>query len=435
MTNRRFVSFVPFVVIALLASTALLSWDRGNLQDYKDRRAKIAAQTADGVVVLFGYNEDDAPAAMTRFKQNEAFYYVSGWNEPGAMLVLAKGKETLYIPPRDIAAEKWTGPKLFPESPDAVARTGFPTVRGTNVFQADLLEALKTTPKIYTELTPQPESGEGFFIADVVSKLKAMAPSAALADIRPMLQTMRMVKSAGEIALIRKATEGSIEAHLAVMKALKPGMWEYEIAALLKYEWERRGSEWPSYPPIVGSGFFSTVLHYSANDRRTEPGDVVVIDAAGSYSGYTSDITRTLPVNGRFTPRQREIYEIVRGAQAAVFAAAKPGMLLGGRGNGSLADLAFNYINTHGKDSKGQPLGQYFIHGIGHSVGLNVHDPLDANVRLMPGMVVTIEPGIYIPDEKLGVRIEDLILITSTGYENLTRRLPTEPGAVERQMN
>jgi Xaa-Pro aminopeptidase len=436
MTNRRFVSFVPFVVIALLASTALLSWDRGNLQDYKDRRAKIAAQTADGVVVLFGYNEADAPASTTAFKQNEAFYYVSGWNEPGAMLVLAKGKETLYIPPRDPAAEKWTGPKLFPESPDAMARTGFAAVRGTNVFQADLLELLKTSPKIYTELTPQPESGEGFFIADVISKLKALAPSAAFADIRPALQTMRMVKSAGEIALIRKATEGSIEAHLAAMKTLAPGMFEYEISALLKYEWERRGSEWPSYPPIVGSGFFSTVLHYAANDRRMESGDLVVIDAAGSYSGYTSDITRTLPVSGRFTARQREIYEIVRAAQAAALAAARPGARFGGRGNGSLYDIAYNYINTHGKDLKGQPLGQYFIHGLGHSVGLNVHDPMDiANVPLAAGMVLTFEPGIYIPDEKLGVRIEDLILITSTGYENLTRRLPSEPGAVERQMN
>lgn len=436
MPKKCFVPFVVFAVASFLlsASAVLRAWDRGNLQDYKDRRAQLVSQMGDGAIVLFGYTEADTASSVTRFKQNEAFYYLTGWNEPGAMMLLTKDRETLYIPRRDPATERWNGPKLFPESPDAVTRTGFPTVRGTHALHPDLLEALKTFPKIYTELTPQPESGEHAFVADVVGKLKMMAPLATLQDVRPTLQTMRAVKSAGELALIRKATEGSMDAHLAVMKALKPGMWEYEIGALLKYEWDRRGAEWPSYPPIVGSGFFSTVLHYSANDRRTEPGDLVVIDAAGSYSGYTSDITRTLPVNGRFTARQREIYEIVRGAQAAAIAAAKPGAILG-RGTGTLYEVAYNYINTHGKDLTGEPLGKYFIHGLGHSVGLNVHDPMDYTAPLAPGMVVTIEPGIYIPDEKLGVRIEDLILITKDGNEVLTRRLPNEPGAVERLMN
>jgi Xaa-Pro aminopeptidase len=440
ISRNFFVNFVAFVVAIFLSTAALLSWDRGNLQDYKDRRAKLASQIGDGVVVLFGYTEAETASSITRFKQNEAFYYLTGWNEPGAMILLAaRGgaleKDGLYIPGRDPVNERWNGPKLFPESPDALTRTGFAAVRGTPALHPDLLDALKSTPRLFTELTPQPESGEQTFIAEVVAKLKAMAPLATLLDVRPMVQTMRAVKSQSELALIRKATENSIEAHLSVMKALKPGMWEYEIAALLKYEWDRRGSEWASYPPIVGSGFFSTVLHYSANDRQTEAGDLVVIDAAGSYSGYTSDITRTLPVSGRFTARQREIYEIVRAAQAAAISAAKPGAILG-RGQNTLYQVAYNYINTHGKDLKGQPLGQYFIHGLGHPIGLNVHDPMDTvNVPLAPGMIVTIEPGIYIPEEKLGVRIEDVILITRDGNEVLTKRLPSEPGAVERMMN
>jgi Xaa-Pro aminopeptidase len=218
------------------------------------------------------------------------------------------------------------------------------------------------------------------------------------------------------------------------MRAVKPGMWEYEIAALMKYEFERRGCEWPAYPPIVGSGFYSTVLHYDLDSNQMKDGDVVVMDVAGSYGGYASDITRTLPVNGHFTPRQREIYEIVLGAQDAALKAARPGMYLGHHGYKGLYEVAYNYINTHGKDLHGQPLGQYFIHGLSHPIGLNVHDPLDYNRPLAPGMVITMEPGIYIPEEKIGFRIEDDVLINQGGYELLTRRLPRAVDEIEKVM-
>jgi Xaa-Pro aminopeptidase len=184
----------------------------------------------------------------------------------------------------------------------------------------------------------------------------------------------------------------------------------------------------------VGSGLFSTVLHYNAVDKKIEAGDVIVLDVGGQYSGYAADITRTLPASGKFSARQREIYEIVLGAQKAVLAALKPGMSLGGRGDKSLQKIAYDYINSHGKDKEGKPLGRYFIHGLGHHVGLNVHDPGDANRVLEPGMVVTIEPGIYIPEENLGVRIEDMVLITADGYKLLTARLPRDPDEVERVM-
>jgi len=245
---------------------------------------------------------------------------------------------------------------------------------------------------------------------------------------------MRSVKSAGEIALIRKAADASVEAHLAAMKAVKPGAWEYEIAALMKYEFERRGCEWPAYPPIVGSGFYSTVLHYDQDWNQMKDGDVVVLDVAGSYGGYTSDITRTLPVNGHFTPRQREIYEIVLAAQNAALAAAKPGVYLGRHGSKGLYEIAYDYINSHGKDLHGQRLGQYFIHGLSHPIGLNVHDPMDYGRPLEPGMVITMEPGIYIPEEKIGVRIEDDNLITPDGNELLTRRLPRTVDEIEKLM-
>jgi len=425
-----------------------MGWEREPLSVYHERRARLVGDTGNGVIVLFGYSGADVAASVTRFHQNEAFYYLTGWNEPDAMLLVVPkvvprsrhdqpaeiDKEMLFIPPHDYRAEKWSGPKVGPEDSDAAARTGFTIVKSTTLFPSELQEALKAFPKIYTELTPQPESGEEWFQKDAVAKLHKLAPLASFADLRPLMTRMRAVKSTSEIALIRKAVEASMDAHFAAMKAVKPGVSEYEIAALMKYEFERRGCEWPSYPPIVGSGFFSTVLHYDDDDRQMQDGEVVVMDVAGSYSGYASDITRTLPINGHFTPRQREIYEIVLGAQSAALAAARPGISMG-QGKNSLQKIAYDYIDSHGKDLNGKPLGQYFIHGLGHSVGLNVHDPTDYNSTLEPGMVMTLEPGIYIPDERLGVRIEDMILVTQDGAELLTRRLPRDPNEIEKMMS
>ena len=439
-------------VIFALALCAMLglalgaeAWERGPLAEFHERRARLIRETGgDGVVVLYGYVETDVAATVTSFRQNEQFYYLTGWNEPGAIMLLAPkahapgaapelGQEILYLPAHS-PEERWTGPKLAPEDADAPARTGFPTVHNIAQFDADLQEALKGFSTIYTELTPQSESGEECFQAEMVKKIREKAPKASLVDIRLTVGRMRAVKSPGEIALIRKAVDASVEAHFAAMKAVKPGMWEYEIAALMKYEFERRGCEWPSYPPIVGSGFFSTVLHYDQDENQMQDGDVVLMDVAGSYSGYASDITRTLPVNGHFTPRQREIYEIVLGAQNAAMAAAKPGAYMGRHGAKGLNEIAFDYINTHGKDLHGQRLGQYFIHGLSHPIGLNVHDPMDYSRPLEPGMVITMEPGIYIPEEKIGFRIEDDILITPGGNELLTRRLPREVDEIEKVM-
>ncbi len=449
LTLLRKRSWARLILVNSVLMSALLpaaAWDKGNINDYHDRRARIVRETGDGLIVLFGYNEADVAASTTQFRQNENFYYLTGWNQPSAIMLvvprLAKAgsaappeidREILFIPPHNYRQEKWTGPKLGPEDPDARPQTGFADVESINLFPQMLQEALKKFPKVYTEMTPQPESGEDCFQAQMVAKLHKLAPMATFADLRPLLTRMRGVKSAGEIALIRKAADASIEAHFAAFKAVHPGAWEYEVAARMQYEFQRRGCEWPAYPPIVGSGFFSTVLHYDQDDHQMQSGDVVVMDVAGSYSGYASDITRTLPANGRFTARQREIYEVVLGAQNAVIAAAKPGMILG-RGKDSLYQIALDYLNSHGKDLHGQPLGQYFIHGLGHSVGLNVHDPMDYTQPLEPGMVITDEPGIYIPEEKLGVRIEDMLLVTENGVEVLTRRLPRTPDEIEKLM-
>jgi Xaa-Pro aminopeptidase len=251
-----------------------------------------------------------------------------------------------------------------------------------------------------------------------------------------LLGSLRTVKDAGEVELIRKATDASVAAQLAAIKAIKPGMTEREISALLQYEWGKRGCERPAYAPIVGSGINSTVLHYSDDSGTIQNGDLVLMDAAGEYSLYASDITRTVPASGKFTARQREIYEIVLGAQKAAIAAFQSGVSHLQRNQpNSLQDVAMNYINTHGKDLHGQPLGKYFFHGLGHYVGLNVHDPGDYSVPLGPGMVFTIEPGIYIPEEKIGVRIEDMFYVDNSGkLIRLTESLPQTPDEIEKLM-
>jgi Xaa-Pro aminopeptidase len=193
------------------------------------------------------------------------------------------------------------------------------------------------------------------------------------------------------------------------------------------HEWA--GCSREAYSPIVGTGFYSTVLHYDALNNEIKDGDVVVLDVAGEYGGYAADITRTLPANGKFTPRQREIYDIVLGAQNAALAATKPGVR-----PAELDQIARNYISSHGKDLHGNSLGQYFIHGLGHGLGLDVHDPTDYGRPLQAGMVITNEPGIYIPEENLGVRIEDDVLLTKDGNEVLTRRLSRSQDEIEALM-
>jgi len=210
---------------------------------------------------------------------------------------------------------------------------------------------------------------------------------------------------------------------------------EYQVAARMVKIHQDGGCETEAYSPIVGAGFNSTVLHYDKIGAKIEDGDIVVLDVGGQYSGYTADITRALPANGKFTARQREIYDIVYGAQKAALDALKPGVRLTRTTDGkNLYTIAFDYMNTHGKDLHGQPLGRYFIHGLGHHLGLDVHDAGDPGAVLAPGMVVTIEPGIYIPEEKIGVRIEDDVLITPTGYILLTQRLPRSADEIEKMM-
>jgi Xaa-Pro aminopeptidase len=443
--KRRISILCGVLALLLVACLApiLRAWEREPLSVFAERRAKLVA-AVDAPVVLFGYTGHEEANPSYVFMQEENFYYLTGHNEEGAALLLVpesageKGwsgaREVLYLPPHDYAEEKWNGPRLGPDDSGIQEKTGFARVETLAKLRDALVALAKNYPEIYTEL-PGPHD-EGYPHAASWSKwVKDLLPQASLKDVSPAVGTLRAIKSPGELALIQKAVEPSIDAQLEAMKMMRPGLFEYQVAARMVEIHAFAGCETEAYSPIVGTGFNSTVLHYNKLDRKIEDGDIVLLDVAGQYSGYASDITRTIPANGKFTARQREIYEIVLGAQNAALAALKPGMTLGGKdAPTSLQKIAMDYIDSHGKDKEGRSLGRYYIHGLSHHVGLDVHDPSGPARPLEPGMVITIEPGIYIPEENLGVRIEDDVLITATGYKQLTARLPRSPDEIEKIM-
>jgi Xaa-Pro aminopeptidase len=414
---------------------------------YAARRAKLAAEV-DAPIVLWGYTGREEFSEAAIFAQEENFYYLTGHNEEDAALVIFPAakpagagsagsdakSEILFLPPKDSAKEKWNGLRMSPTDPGIEARTGFASVQPISELTATLQKIATSYPQVYTVLPYETEMGGYPHEKDEMDWLDKNAPQLKRADIREKIAALRQIKSPGELLFLKRAVELSDDAHLEAMKMMRPGLYEYQIAAKMVEVHAMGGSEAEGYSPIVGAGPNSTALHYDKLSRKIEDGDIVVLDVGAQYSGYSADITRTLPANGKFTPRQREIYEIVLGAQNAAIAAAKPGVQFCRAGKDSLLKVAYDYINTHGKDKQGKPLGQYFIHGLSHHIGLNVHDVGDMCRPLEPGMVFTIEPGIYIPDENLGVRIEDDALVTETGIKLLSEKLPRNPDEIEKIM-
>ncbi len=431
--------------VATLPSLAQQRREREPNSVYAERRAKLAAQI-DAPVVLWGYTGREEASEAYVFAQEENFYYLTGHNEEGAGLIIFPTKhapaataadvphDILFLPAKDPAKEKWNGLRMSPSDPGIEARTGFASVQDFSAMRVVVERSAALNANLDTILPYEREQGGYPHEKQVVDWLQLVAPQAKLKDIRSNIETLRQIKSPGELEFLQQAIDLSLDAQLAAMKMMRPGLFEYQIAAKMVEVHAMGGSEAEGYAPIVGAGPNSTALHYDKLSRKIQDGDIVVMDVGAQYSGYSADITRTIPANGKFTPRQREIYEIVLGAQNAALAALKPGADLCRKGNKSAYHIAYEYINSHGKDLHGKPLGQYFIHGLGHPIGLNVHDPGSSCQPLQAGMVITDEPGIYIPEENLGVRIEDDVLITETGNKLLSAHLPRSPDEIEQIM-
>ena len=431
------------IFLLCLISVSAFAIERQPSSAYHARREALAKR-ANTAVLVFAGTEAAGQNDLYGFRQDNNFFYLTGWTEPGAAILVAPARapekgnpalpytEILFLPAHNYTQERWTGPKLGAENPQAPQLTGVDQVEVLDRLRDELVRVLPApAATIYVNSGDISASS-----MEWLTRTNAFPNYISKQDADPVIAELRVRKDAGEIELIRKATEASMAAHVAAMKAMKPGTGERQIAALMQYEFGKRGCERPAYAPIVGAGYNSTVLHYSEDDGPIRDGDVVVMDVAGEYSMYASDITRTIPASGKFTPRQREIYEIVLGAQQAAIDAFRSGKsTLTRDAQNSLYNVARNYINSHGKDLHGQPLGQYFIHGLGHYVGLEVHDVGSYSQPLGPGMVFTIEPGIYIPEEKIGIRIEDIFYVDGNGkLIRFTEGLPRTVEEVEAAM-
>ena len=407
---------------------------------YAARRARLAAAMQAGAVAII----PTAPEAVRNadseypYRHDSYFYYLTGFDEPEALLVLAHGKSILFCRPRDAEREIWDGLRYGPEG--ARAAFGFDEAYSVEELDTRMPDLLADASALY--YASGHDARTDAQVARWTTSVRQRARSGVTApevvyNVRVLLDEMRIIKDDAEQAIMRRAALVSSRAHERAMRATRPGMHEYEIEAELLYEFRRSGAQFPAYTPIVASGPNACILHYNQNRRPVQDGELVLIDAGCELDGYASDITRTYPANGRFTAPQQALYEVVLAAQAAAMAEARPG-----RPYSAMHDAALQVLAQGMADLKLVPQAsaaeviaershmQFYMHGTGHWLGMDVHDTgsyrdLDAPGRpsrlLVPGMTLTVEPGIYVrpaagvPEQywNIGIRIEDDVLVTN----------------------
>jgi Xaa-Pro aminopeptidase len=416
---------VPEIVPALPGAGRTIDRDAT-----RARRDRLLQRIGQGVVIVRASTQRDLEDLVLQdndFRQNDYFFYLTGLESPDAWLIMtarpgAVGETHLLLPERNPRAERWTGPKLGPGE-GATRLTGI-----SNVYAAEELDAVLATAS-------RAAPGPVYVLLDARALLDPriedwLGSHRDIRNVRPIIDSLRVVKDADELDRLRRAIDITVEAQKAAMRAAEPGNFEYQLEAVIEYTFRYLGADRVGFPSIVGSGPNSTILHYDVNRRRIEAGDLVVMDIGAEYGQYTADVTRTIPVGGRFTERQKAIYNLVYGAQQAAIDAVQPGVTIG-----ELSQIARRYIDEHSGDLCGaSSCNRYFIHGLSHWLGMRVHDVGDYRMPLEPGMVLTIEPGIYIPEEDLGVRIEDDVLVTDTGSEILSAGAPRTAEDVEELM-
>ncbi len=388
-----------------------------------------------------------------QYAQSKNFYYFTGLEEPNSLLLLFKepttimgktGTEFIFVQNRDPQREMWNGKILGVEG--VTNRYKFSNVFLNNNFTASTFnindyDSVLTTFRTEDIFQTYPRSRDELSrMAGVVDSLiKQNKKPIASRTTTQILIALRGIKQPEEIAILEKATSISVEGHNEVMKAVKPGMTEYQAQAIMEYSFKKNGSEYPGYPSINGAAENACVLHYVTNLKLMKNGDLLLSDCAAEYHGYTADVTRTVPVNGKFSSEQKIIYELVLAAQDSAIAVCKPGMPFSG------SDATARRVINRGLIALGIAADdiearRYFPHGTSHHLGLDVHDLGTRNGLLEPGMFLTVEPGIYIPpgskcDSKwwsIGVRIEDDILITKEGNRNLSAGAPRTVVEIEK---
>jgi Xaa-Pro aminopeptidase len=422
-------------VLLLACAAATFAQQPFNKAEFAARRAKLFEKIPDGVAVLFAAKGQHYPV---KFRQSPDFYYLTGIEEAGAVLVMVgPTKSTFLFAPRrsepQISAE---GPGLWQmEKKEEVY--GLTRVQPIEEFLPTVQFFSQRAKKLYMltgsqgnvqnareELdfyeqleTSQSASGGLIEAKRAINAVQQMLPQLTFQALNPLLDEMRWVKSPYEIELIRKSSEIGAEGVKEAMKGTRPGMYEYEIEAAARFVYTKRGARGDAFRPIVASGQNTMILHYSANNRKMLDGDVVYMDYGADYEYYTSDITRTWPVAGRFTPEQEKMYLCILEARDAIIGAMKPGVTIK-----QLQDVAEAVYKKHGFQKEFLAFGRY----IGHTIGISVHDvsPADRDRPLEAGVVYNVEPLIENPEKKIHMRLEDTVLITPTGAVNMTAGVP-----------
>jgi Xaa-Pro aminopeptidase len=419
-----------------------------NFSLFKQRRLRLITAIKEkygvnkGVIVLTADFEMDRYA----FRQESSFYYFTGISEPAVVLCLSlDGREVLYTPRFATARAQWVQPAISGPADAAaygVERIGYlgaevPGYSFRPPFTVDKYESLVNDlkavvaqqGKVFTLLDAN--NSAYFMQINLFEKLVTWVPglSGSTVDCSPVVASMRREKDDYEIDLIYKAVQVTTIAHKTVASLIADSSYEYELQAAIESIFVQVAAATPAFPSIVATGKNTTILHHNQRHASLKPGDLVVIDIGAEYGFYAADLTRTYPVNGKFSARQLEIYQAVLDTQAYVESMAMPGMYLK---NAKFPEKSLHHLAVGFLERKG--LAQYFCHGIGHLLGLDVHDVGDAQTPLMPGDVFTIEPGVYLQSENLGVRIEDDYVMADDGAVCLSYDLPKQPGEIERLM-
>ncbi len=425
---------------------------------YARRRARLAARLGNGVAIV-----PTAPECLRNrdahypYRYDSYFYYLTGFREPEAVLVLVGGdtpRSILFCRDKNAEREIWDGYRYGPEA----AREVFALDEGCSIAELDVrmpdLLADRGSVQVHLGADPIWDGRVLGWINAVRSRARSgIAAPGEIRDVRLLLDEMRLVKDGHEIAVMRHAGEISAAAHRRAMQMAQPGKTEYEIEAVFQHEFRNSGAQAPAYTPIVAGGANACVLHYVENNAVLADGDLLLIDAGCELDGYASDITRTFPVNGRFSSPQRDVYELVLAAQAAAISAVKPGAHWNMPHDAAVAVLAQGFIDlkllsgTLDDVLAQETYKQFYMHRTGHWLGLDVHDAGEYKSggewrELQAGMVLTVEPGCYIrpapgvPEAfyNIGIRIEDDALVTDGGCEILSAAAPKSVADIEALM-
>ena len=408
--------------------------------DFKARREEVFNKMeANSVLILFSGIESHVSAdEYAPFEANRNFFYLTGLRRDNMVLVMDKAVEEpktfLYIEEADETVVRWTGKKVSVEEAKEV--TGIEDVRFIDSFQGEISRIMtrEDVKNFYFDCYREQVSDLADYNAVKAKEFTDGYLGVTVKNLHPIIAEMRMQKDNDEITQIREAVRVTDEGLKRVLKKLEPGKKEYQAQADFEYTIKYLGAEGPSFATIAGSGMNGTMLHYETNQETCKDGDLLLLDLGAKWQGYCSDITRTYPVNGTYTDRQKQVYNIVLKANRAVAKAAKPGMTLRELNDICKKVLAEGCIEL-GLIKEEKEIDKYYMHGVSHHLGIDVHDvTVASNSKLRPGAVITDEPGLYIDEWETGIRIEDDLLITEDGCEVLSEAIMRNPDEIERYM-